>query len=210
MYAFGTCWGKLSVEEERQAHSGSFRYSQHLGASRQTGTPHLLQNRIDKHVLLLWTENPSPLDKRQTLQLILTNTITSSHGIQVMTANWLNFIWMYVCFISQFSASIQYINLLLLMLSGSCHVFKLNITKGVDHWQACMGSLVGLRQLTSTPEHHAICEMKCEVSLEHKSCLTCLMFSSKHHLPFEKQANKQKQSFMLWSVWWPYGWCDVS
>lgn len=119
--------------------------------------PHLLQNRIDKHVLLLWTENPSPLDKRQTLQLILTNTITSSHGIQVMTANWLNFIWMYACFISQFSASIQYKNLLFLMLSGSCHVFKLNITKGVDHWQACVGSLVGLRQLKSTPEHHVIC-----------------------------------------------------
>lgn len=80
------------MEEERQAHSGNFRYSQHLGASRQTGIPHRLQNRIDKPVLLLWTENPSPLNKRQAQQPNLTNTMTSSHGIQVMTANWLNFI----------------------------------------------------------------------------------------------------------------------
>lgn len=43
------------------------------------------------------------------------------------------------------------------MLSGSCHVFKLTITKDVDHCQAYMRSLVGLRQLKSRPEHPIIC-----------------------------------------------------
>ena len=45
------------MEEERQAHPGSFRHSRHLGASTETGTPHLLQNETDKHVLLLRTKN---------------------------------------------------------------------------------------------------------------------------------------------------------
>lgn len=79
------------MEEERQAHPGSFRHSRHIGASRQTGTPHLVQNETDKHVLLLWTKT-SVLDKRQARQLILTSIMTSSHGIQIMTANWLCFI----------------------------------------------------------------------------------------------------------------------